>query len=290
MNIILKTTLTLLITVIFFSCSSPPPQETEPLPQPVVQNPEPKVQTVVPLKPQYIQLAQRDAGVIGQKIWMNEGSAKEKNLTVWNQGENFASMGIAHFIWYPPGKEGPYQETFPDLLVFLQEQKIQLPLWLINTPDAPWNSAAAFKLDERSAEMKELRSLLINTIPQQVQFIIKRLEKALPKMQASLPPEKRDSLVEQFYRVAQAPNGIYALVDYVNFKGEGTKPEERYRGEGWGLLQVLENMSGNSPTVMLEFAQSAESVLRRRIRNAPPVRNEARWLPGWINRIKTYTY
>jgi len=290
MNIFLKTTSTLLAAVVFSSCSSPPPQETAPPIQPVVQKPEPKVQKVEPLKPQYIQLAQREAGVIGQKIWMNEGSAKEKNLAVWNQGENFASMGIAHFIWYPPGQEGPYQETFPDLIVFLQKQGIQLPLWLLNTPDAPWNSHEAFKRKEKSAEMKELRTLLINTIPQQVQFIIKRLEKALPKMQASLPPERRNRLVEQFYRVAQAPNGIYALVDYVNFKGEGTKPEERYRGEGWGLLQVLEKMSGNSPTVMLEFSQSAESVLRRRIQNAPPVRNESRWLPGWINRIKTYTY
>jgi len=242
------------------------------------------------IKPQYIQLDQREAGIIGQKIWMNEGSAKEKNLTVWNKGENFASMGIAHFIWYPPGQEGPYQETFPDLIFFLQHQGSQFPLWLLNTPDAPWDSYEAFQRDKQSAEMEELRTLLINTIPQQVQFMITRLEKNLPKMQTSLPPERRNHLVAQFYRVVQAPNGIYALLDYVNFKGEGTKFEERYRSEGWGLLQVLENMSGNSPTVMLEFVQSAESVLRRRIQNAPSMRNESRWLSGWINRIKTYNY
>ena len=34
--------------------------------------------------------------------------------------------------------------------------------------------------------------------------------------------------------------GTFALVDYVNFKGEGTKETERYRNEGWELLQVLE--------------------------------------------------
>ena len=29
------------------------------------------------------------------------------------------------------------------------------------------------------------------------------------------------------------------MIDYVNFKGDGLKPTERYKGEGWGLLQVL---------------------------------------------------
>ena len=32
------------------------------------------------------------------------------------------------------------------------------------------------------------------------------------------------------------------LIDYVNFKGEGVLETERYRGRGWGLLQVLEGM------------------------------------------------
>ncbi|RKZ86591.1 MAG: hypothetical protein DRR16_09230, partial [Candidatus Parabeggiatoa sp. nov. 3] len=195
--------------------------------------------------------------------------------------------GIGHFIWYPAGKEGSFKETFPELIVFLQEQGVEIPTWLQKTP--PWKSYTAFKRDEQSADMKQLRTLLVNTIPEQVQFIIRRLELALPKMLESLPTEaQRTQVREQFYRVAQQSAGVYALIDYVNFKGEGTSPRERYQGQGWGLLQVLENMR-DSDNVMAEFAESAEFVLKRRIKNAPPARNESRWLPGWKNRIKTYT-
>ena len=241
------------------------------------------------LKWKYIQLAlQSDAETIGQKIWDNEGLAKRENLTVWNQGENFASLGIGHFIWYPSGEEPIYTETFPELVAFLQEQGVQMPAWLRNTPDAPWDSYEAFKSDEQSSEMAQLRTLLANTVPQQTQFLIRRLEQ-FPQMLQTLPTETEPEHVrQQFYRVAQSKGGVYALVDYVNFKGEGTSPKERYQGQGWGLLQVLENMSAQNDDVMAEFAQSAEFMLKRRIQNAPPARNESRWLPGWQKRINTY--
>ncbi|MGB2693511.1 MAG: hypothetical protein WBC96_13555, partial [Thermodesulfobacteriota bacterium] len=38
---------------------------------------------------------------IGQLIFINEGAGKVENLTTWNEGEEFASLGIGHFIWYP---------------------------------------------------------------------------------------------------------------------------------------------------------------------------------------------
>jgi hypothetical protein len=75
----------------------------------------------------------------------------------------------------------------------------------------------------------------------------------------------------------------------VNFKGEGVLLTERYRGRGWGLLQVLEGMStasDRSPTA--EFAESAARVLRERVENAPPEQNEQRWLSGWLNRVASY--
>ena len=69
-------------------------------------------------------------------------------------------------------------------------------------------------------------------------FIFKRLEASLEKMlEAS---DNKENVKKQFYRVANSPNGLYPLIDYVNFKGEGTNPKERYTGQGWGLLQVLE--------------------------------------------------
>jgi hypothetical protein len=76
----------------------------------------------------------------------------------------------------------------------------------------------------------------------------------------------------------------------VNFKGEGVLATERYAGEGWGLLQVLEGMSqeGNGRAAVKSFAESARKVLTRRVRNSPPERHESRWLPGWLARINTY--
>jgi hypothetical protein len=97
---------------------------------------------------------------------------------------------------------------------------------------------------------------------------------------------EREKIRRNFYRVAAEPLGPYALVDYVNFKGEGTLESERYKGEGWGLLQVLEAM-GDGPA-LLEFRRAAELVLSRRVKNSPPGRRESRWLPGWKNRIRTY--
>ena len=81
--------------------------------------------------------------------------------------------------------------------------------------------------------------------------------------------------------------GLYALTDYVNFKGEGILHSERYNEEGWGLLQVLELMveGPNSNEPMHEFVTCATRVLPRRVENAPQERS---WLPGWKNRLQTY--
>jgi hypothetical protein len=89
---------------------------------------------------------------------------------------------------------------------------------------------------------------------------------------------------QNFYRVAAA--SVYPLVDYVNFKGEGTSPTERYRGQGWGLLQILETM--NEGPALEEFRVAAAQVLTRRVHNAPPERHEERWLAGWLSRVRTY--
>src|SRR5256885_6885854 len=120
--------------------------------------------------------------------------------------------------------------------------------------------------------------------------MVNRLETALPKMLDEAALADRENVRQQFERVASAPQGYYALVDYVNFKGEGVLHTERYRGEGWGLLQVLEQMhgSGSGAAGTREFSNSAAAILRRRVQNSPPERHEARWLPGWLNRVRTY--
>lgn len=234
-----------------------------------------------------VRLSDAQAREIGNRIWRNECAGTVEGLTSWNHGEDFASLGIGHFIWYPVGKSGPFEESFPWLLVYLRGEGVRLPPWLAEVRGCPWPDRGAFMADFQSPRMKELRQLLLDTIPQQARFAAMRLENALPKMLEAAPPGERARIRENFYRVAEQPLGMYALVDYVNFKGEGVSPTERYRGQGWGLLQVLEEMGPGPP--MREFARAADKVLTRRVQNSPPERNEARWLPGWRNRLATYT-
>ncbi|MGZ5512150.1 MAG: hypothetical protein ACXWG7_02070, partial [Chthoniobacterales bacterium] len=63
---------------------------------------------------QAITLSRADAQRIGRKVWQNECGGTIAGLTSWNAGENFASLGIGHFIWYPKDVRGPFEESFPD--------------------------------------------------------------------------------------------------------------------------------------------------------------------------------
>ncbi len=232
-----------------------------------------------------LQLTAAQARAIGERIWHNEGAGRVENLTVWNRGEAFPSFGIGHFIWYPAGVDGPFTESFPQLLQHLK-RTTTLPPWLAQTSAAPWRSRDAFYAAIDSAEMRELRQLLERTIAQQVAFIVERMEAALPEMLAALPSAKRrEHVQQQFYRIARQDNGLYVLIDYVNFKGEGTSTRERYEGQGWGLLQVLEQIRNDKPALQ-EFVRAADFVLTRRVHNAP--RDESHWLPGWRKRLQSY--
>jgi hypothetical protein len=236
-----------------------------------------------------LSLSHQEAMQIGRKIWQNECGGSVAGLTSWNRGENFASLGIGHFIWYPPGVEGPFEESFPKLLRYVQQRGAKLPAPLLPPHvDCPWHSRSEFLAAQSSTKMKQLRRFLVDTIDLQADFLVRRLHDALPQMLAAAPAGKRPKLERQFERVASSTQGCYALVDYVNFKGEGVLATERYRGEGWGLLQVLETMSGENGVAVNEFADAAAAVLRRRVKNSPPARHESDWLPGWLRRVDSY--
>ncbi len=238
-------------------------------------------------EPPTIQISPYQAQHIGERIWKNEGAGKVENLTVWNKGEAFPSFGIGHFIWYPPGVEETFQESFPQLIKHLQKT-VNVPQWLTQ-PNAPWRDRRSFYQDINMPHMYALRALLQNTTAQQTEFIIERMQNSLPLLLTHVQRETTRQHIEQiFYRIANLPNGPYALIDYVNFKGEGISPKERYQEQGWGLLQVLERVPSSTPDEKLlnTFADAADFVLTRRVQNAP--RDEQRWLPGWRKRIDSY--
>ncbi len=226
---------------------------------------------------------------VGQRIWQNECGGTVAGLTSWNAGEDFASLGIGHCIWYPPGRSGPFEESFPPLVAFLEARGIPVSAWMKGA--CPWPTKGAFEADKNGERQQELRALLSRTVRQQTAFIMARLERALPKMLAAAPVGKRSWVQFGFESLTMTPEGTFCLIDYVNFKGEGTSPKERYNGQGWGLLQVLQEM-GETPSSVIawhgQFAHAAQRVLSRRVANAPPERHEKRWLAGWHNRCADY--
>lgn len=237
-------------------------------------------------------LTDQEAEWIGNKIFCNECAGKYKYLITWNDGEDFISLGIGHCIWYPENKIGPFDESFPSLLKFIKEHGRELPGWLQESDDprCPWQTKEEFLQDLESQKVKELRAFLMETKDLQLLFIVNRLKAALPKILKAAPEEARPHIEQQFNRMVSTPAGVYALVDYVNFSGEGVLVTERYKGQGWGLLQVLERMKGteDGAPAICEFVQAAEETLTERVDNSPPARNEQKWLCGWKKRLNTY--
>lgn len=228
---------------------------------------------------------------LADRIFANECNREFSCLTHWNNGENFPSMGIGHFIWYQQGQQEIFEETFPPLLKFLQDSNVDLPEWL-NPPlqaDNPWPNQTDFNAAKNTGRMRELQILLSNTRGLQAQFIANRLSTTLEEIIASFPAARQSEMDQIVSKLTDtnSPLGVYALIDYLHFKGSGLKESERYRQQGWGLRQVLDRMSSNNASLETYVAAATE-VLEDRVMNAPAERNEQRWLRGWINRLHTY--
>ena len=233
-------------------------------------------------------LSDRELSAIGKRVWQNECGGTREGLTSWNSGESFASLGIGHFIWYPKGERGPFEESFPALVRFLAANGVALPAWLKPVPPCPWRTRAEFQSAAKGKQITELRDLLASTVALQSRFLAQRMEAALPKLLAATTAARRAFVKKQFERLAANEKGTFALIDYVNFKGEGTNPTERYDGRGWGLLQVIEGMEDYDSAVSA-FSDSAARVLAQRVKNSPPERDEAKWLVGWVRRVESYS-
>lgn len=225
---------------------------------------------------------------IGRKIWQNECSGRVEGLTTWNVGEEFPSIGIGHFIWYPAGFDGRFRESWPQFLAYAKARNASPPTFTHGP--CPWNNKADFERDFNGERLSELRRWLMTHLRLQTDFIIDRSLAALPEVLAAAPASERERIKANYHKVASTPQGVYALIDYVNFKGNGTLKSERYKGKGWGLMQVLGHMNPvpEGPAAAQEFGASAFRMLERRIANSPPERGEQRWRNGWRNRCLTY--
>lgn len=234
-----------------------------------------------------LEISREQSLKIGERIWHNECKCSFEGLTHWNQGENFPSLGIAHFIWYPDGVVERFEETFPLLLAFLEQEGVTLPEFLKHNCGSLWSTREEFLKQFHSPLMKQLRDFLYQTRDLQIKFIITRLHDTFLISLKSLD-DVNECIEQNFSKLLKDPRGVYALIDYYNFKGSGLNKAERYDGMGWGLMQVLSNMSLEHPDPVVAFVFSARSVLKQRVINSPKERNEKIWLKGWLNRVETY--
>lgn len=261
-------------------CLSPPPKISHP-----------PVASHLEMSHSNVELSAAAKRKIGNKIWQNESNRSVSGLTHWNDGEEFPSMGIGHFIWYPEHFHGRWTESFPLFVAYTQQRGVSsIPTWVTTSKHCPWPDKASFMRDFDGSHLSSLRSWLANNVPLQTDFIIRTSQQALPKIMSAAPAQFRNRIHANYQKVSTTPNGVYALIDYVNFKGDGTNPTERYKGQGWGLMWVLMEMRDvpAGQAAASEFSAAAKRCLDRRILNSPPSRGEKRWQAGWHNRCDTY--
>ena len=256
-----------------------------PVEEPAATEPAPNTGLSDTLDPAFLELA-------GKRIWMSECGGTKSGLTSWNNGEGFASLGIGHFLWFPEGKEFRFDESFPKFLDYYEnrsatEKLPTIPEWLKQAEDCPWHNRSEFESARESQEMVALRNFLFDTFSVQVEFIYQRLLNSRSKLFAVDDAALAAHSSDRFDALTKTPEGKFAMMDYINFKGEGTKPEEEYNGQGWGLRQVLGEMKpgleGNAAS--RDFARASEAMLRRRVANNP---SDERWIAGWSRRTREY--
>lgn len=220
---------------------------------------------------------------IAEKIYQNECARKREYLVWWSENEEFPSLGIGHFLWLPNDLKVPFEPSFKKYLDVCIYDDIEIPEILRNYNDGCiWNNRNEFLDPKNSDQIEQIKNWLENTKNFQAEFLYQRALNMLEDI-IDYDPATRINIEKLLaYNI-----GKFVVIDYINFKGSGLNFSERYNGQGWGLLQVLQGM-GFNPDPVDAFIKSAIEVLENRIKNSPPKRNEGVFLKGWIKRFESY--
>ncbi len=245
-------------------------------------------------------LTQADYQWIGQRIYQNECAGKPKYLTYWGKGETFPSFGIGHFIWHPKlaesGADQMFTETFPAMVQFVSKTQ-RPPNWLEDLSTqaefvAPWSSKKAFDQAWSNNELQQLRNWLLATQSQQAQFIVLAFQNRWLSETQSHTLDQQAIIQQRLNKMMSFKKGLFAVIDYFNFKGIGLNQKEQYQEESWGLASVLRAMDiseeSSQNEYLEQFVMAAKKRLRLRVKLAPAERNEVRWLKGWEVRLEQY--
>lgn len=249
-------------------------------------------------------LTDADYAWIAQRIGQNETGQDARYLTFWSPSEPFPSFGIGHFIWLPKESNAPFVETFPQMVRFVGRTH-PAPEWLrtLSPFVPPWPDRTAFYQVFNRPELIQLREWLAATRSEQARFIVSQFQQRLALSLAELPPYQQEHLLARILTLGKTKQGMFALIDYSNFKGLGQNRREQYQGHGWGVLDVLlempkiEAQASLAQPVALEvdetqpvltFVAAAKLCLQRRVDLAPQPELESRWLAGWFKRLEAY--
>ena len=172
-----------------------------------------------------INISKAEQTRIADLIFKNECNRKFECLVSWNDGEDFASLGIGHFIWFPKHSNAPFQESFPDLLRWYQKQDVVIPenLQSILKPElpAPWQHKTDFLKPENQSDINALRLFLADTKHEQTSFIMFRLSKALPKMLAIGQIDKEKKKIKAQFTLADRSHMRYPVLIGQNILKQG---------------------------------------------------------------------
>ena len=227
------------------------------------------------------ELSDAELSQIGRKVWINECDGTVAGLTSWNEGEAFASLGIGHFIWYPAGMRGPFEESFPPLARYLAAHAQPVPEWMLGA--CPWRTREDFVAAQDTRRMEELRGMLAATVPLQAQFIARRMRASLPKMLAAAYPAAAE--IRRNFERLEAYRRRHLRADRLRQLQRRRHPRDRaLQRRGLGPPPSPRGHA-RQRRCDREFSEAAKAMLERRVRNSPPARHEERWLPGWEARV-----
>lgn len=220
--------------------------------------------------------------VLENKIKKIEASSQDK-VIYWHLHEPFPYLGIGRFIWFPKDANFSYEEDFPSLLKFMKDRGHKMPDWLDEDFSCPWASRQEFEKDQ--VRQLELRQVLESGIHLQIKFLITHSFETFETIIDSFDDVDKTVMKNKFVQLLEDPRGLYALIDYCQFKGSGLHQKEFKDGKGFGLKQVVEALPCESCNVE-SFVKTAKDILKERAKNSNG--HDEKWLSSWINRLDRY--
>ena len=220
--------------------------------------------------------------VLENKIKKAAVSTQDK-VIYWHLHEPFPYLGVGRFIWFPKNSSFDYQEDFPLLLKFIKDKGHPLPDWIDDNFTCPWASRQEFENDQK--RQAELRVVLESTFHLQIKFLISYSFETFEKIIQNTEELHRSCMRSKISALLSDSRGLYALIDYAQFKGSGLNEKEFKLGKGYGLKQVLEAMPEDGASVEM-FVKTAKDVLKERAKLSNG--HDEKWLASWINRLDRY--